>query len=86
VPEALKGVALGGLWLLDRGAWMPCAASAAWTWAMGPVTQGDLLDLRFATGHAETVVVVMALAAAAALSSARVLGISRKAPGGGEPR
>ncbi len=49
-PEALRGVALGALWVRDRGAWMACAANTAWTWAMGPLLGGGLVDLRFASG------------------------------------
>ncbi len=48
VPEALRGAALGALWVRDRGAWMACAANAAWTWTLGPVLGGNLLDVRFA--------------------------------------
>ena len=36
IPEALRGAALGALWVRDRGAWMACAANAAWTWTTGP--------------------------------------------------
>jgi hypothetical protein len=49
IPEALRGTALGALWVRDRGAWMACAANAAWTWTMGPVFGGNLLDVRFAS-------------------------------------
>jgi hypothetical protein len=49
VAEALRGIALGGLWVWDRGAWMAIAANVAWTWTTGPITHGGLFDLRFAT-------------------------------------
>ncbi len=49
IPEALRGTALGALWVRDRGAWMPCAANTAWTWMMGPVFGGNLIDVRFAS-------------------------------------
>ena len=75
LPEALKGAALGALWLLDRGAWMPCAANAAWTWSTGPAAQGDLLDVRFVQGHAEMVATSVVLVAAAAMAGARALGV-----------
>jgi hypothetical protein len=49
VAEALRGIALGVLWVWDRGAWIPVAANVAWTWTTGPITHGGLFDLRFAT-------------------------------------
>lgn len=76
LPEALKGAALGALWLRDRGAWMACAANAVWTWTLGPVVQGDLLDLRFGAGAGETAVTAVVLAVAAAVG-ARALAGSR---------
>jgi hypothetical protein len=45
--EALKGAALGAIWVKDRGAWMAVAANTAWTWTMGSVVGGGLLDVRF---------------------------------------
>jgi hypothetical protein len=45
--EALKGVVLGAVWVKDRGAWMAVAANTAWTWAIGSVVGGGLLDVRF---------------------------------------
>lgn len=45
--EAIKGAALGAVWVKDRGAWMAVAANTAWTWAIGPVVGGGLLDVRF---------------------------------------
>jgi hypothetical protein len=65
----LRGVALGCIWVKDRGAWMAVGASAAWGWALHSLTHGALLDVRFAT-EAETgvpAIVTMALAAAAGL-------------------
>ncbi|MGO9836062.1 MAG: type II CAAX prenyl endopeptidase Rce1 family protein [Polyangiaceae bacterium] len=47
VAEALRGIALGCLWVWDRGAWMAVAANVAWTWTTGPITHGGLFDLRF---------------------------------------
>jgi hypothetical protein len=68
IPEALRGTALGALWVRDRGAWMACAANAAWTWTMGPVLGGSLLDVRFASDRASNAssIVVLAIAAIAA--------------------
>jgi hypothetical protein len=80
VPEALKGAALGALWLRDRGAWMACAANAAWTWALGPVVQGDLIDLRSAPGFGETAVTTMVLVAAAVAAGLQVLRSPRVTP------
>lgn len=45
--EAVKGVALGAIWVKDRGAWMAVAANTAWTWTVGSVVGGGLLDVRF---------------------------------------
>jgi hypothetical protein len=45
--EAIKGVALGAIWVKDRGAWMAVAANTAWTWTIGSVVGGGLLDVRF---------------------------------------
>jgi hypothetical protein len=47
--EALRGIALGALWLHDRGAWMACAANASWMWTLGSMAHGGLVDLRFAS-------------------------------------
>jgi hypothetical protein len=70
VAEALRGVALAALWTRDRGAWMPIAANAAWTWVFGAVVRGGLVDVRAAsevdTGVAATIVLAIAAVAAAA--------------------
>ena len=68
-PEALRGVALGALWVRDRGAWMAWAANTAWTWTTGPVFGGGLLDVRFASRAGPeglSGLIILALAAAAA--------------------
>jgi hypothetical protein len=76
--EGLRGAVFGALWVRDRGAWMACAANAVWTWTMGPVTSGGLLDVRFAVargaGPASIAVVaaVAAVAAAVAIRGARL--------------
>jgi hypothetical protein len=72
VLEALRGVAFGALWIRDRGAWMACAANAVWTWTMGPVVGGGLLDVRFAAAQsagASSYVAYVVLAVAAAGAS-----------------
>jgi hypothetical protein len=67
IPEALRGAALGALWVRDRGAWMACGASAAWAWAMGPVLGGNLLDVRFEGDSSEvSSIAVLAVAGIAA--------------------
>jgi hypothetical protein len=68
IPEALRGTALGALWIRDRGAWMACAANAAWTWTLGPALGGNLLDVRFATegGSGRCAIAVLAIASVAA--------------------
>jgi len=64
--EALRGVALGGLWLADRGAWMAVGASAAWSWTLGALVRGGLVDVRFAVeGNASPATLIVATAAAA---------------------
>ena len=45
--EAMRAVALGALWLRDRGAWMAVAANAMWTWTLAA---GGVVDLRFLGG------------------------------------
>ena len=68
--EARRGVALGGLWLVDRGAWMAVGASAAWSWTLGALVRGGLVDVRFAApGDASPAALIVAAAAAAAFSS-----------------
>jgi hypothetical protein len=70
LAEGLRGVALGGLWLRDRGAWMAVAASAAWTWTLGSIVHGGLLDVRFAADPDASLpgLVVLGAAAAGALA------------------
>ena len=63
--EALRGVALGALWVKDRGAWMAVGANAAWTWGLGSVVRGGLLDVRFSTEADAGVPALVVLAAAA---------------------
>ena len=44
--EALRGAALGAVWMRDRGAWMAVGASTAWVWVLDAATGGALLDVR----------------------------------------
>ena len=66
--EGLRGIALGALWMKDRGAWMACAANGAWAFVLDAVVRGGLIDARFADSPTEGVpaLVVAALAAVAA--------------------
>jgi len=69
LAEALRGIALGALWVRDRGAWMAIAANTAWTWAAGPIVHGGLFDVRFTTelGAGAPAIGGLAITAAAAL-------------------
>jgi hypothetical protein len=79
VPEALRGVALGALWVRDRGAWMACAANAAWTWTAGSLLGGAWLDVRLAhDGARGGVVAVVIYGAAAGVASLWSLRPSRR--------
>jgi hypothetical protein len=68
--EALRGIALGALWLHDRGAWIACAANASWMWTLGSIAHGGLVDVRFASepdGGASALVVLAAVTLIAAV-------------------
>jgi hypothetical protein len=66
--EALRGVALGSLWIRDRGAWMAVGAGAAWTWTLQSVVGGGLLDVRFAAQSDAGPAALAAVAVAAVLA------------------
>jgi hypothetical protein len=66
--EALRGVALGGVWVRDRGAWMACGANAAWAVTLGPIVHGGLVDVRFAAPP-DAGLPALLIAAAAALAA-----------------
>jgi hypothetical protein len=68
--EGLRGVALGCVWIRDRGAWMAVGASTAWTWTLHSVVRGGLLDVRFATDSDAGVPALVTVALAAALALA----------------
>jgi hypothetical protein len=74
--EALRGVALAGVWVRDRGAWMAVAANTAWTWGLGGLVHGGLVDLRVA-GVAGADAGVPALAAAAVAAAAACVWAAR---------
>jgi hypothetical protein len=66
--EACRGVALAGLWVRDRGAWMACAANAAWALVLGPAVHGGLLDVRF-SAEADAGVHALVVAAVAGVAA-----------------
>jgi hypothetical protein len=69
--NAIKGAALGALWVRDRGAWMACAANASYSLILGPLAHGGVVDVRSAAEAADgpmamTVLAVIAVVALAA--------------------
>ncbi len=64
--EGARGVALGALWTRDRGAWMAVAANTAWTWCLGSLARGGVLDVRFAVPPEAGLPALAVLGAAAA--------------------
>lgn len=40
--EALRGLALGAIWMRDRGAWMAVGANTAWTFATSMLSGGGI--------------------------------------------
>ena len=80
--EALRGAALGGVWVRDRGAWMAVGANAAWSWSLQSVVHGGLLDVRFANeadGGIPGLAVVGAAAVAAVVIAVRSTGAASPA-------
>jgi hypothetical protein len=63
--EALRGVALGAVWVRDRGAWMAVGANAVWGWTLFSVLHGGLVDVRFATEADAGLPAILAAAVAA---------------------
>lgn len=70
--DGLRAIALGALWVRDRGAWMACAANAAWMWTLGAVVHGGLVDARFAADPDCTGSVAALLAALAVVALATI--------------
>lgn len=68
LAEGLRAVAFASLWTGDRGAWMAMGANTAWTWMLGSVTRGGIVDLRFSGAEPEggTPGLLVALVCAAA--------------------
>jgi hypothetical protein len=65
--EALRGAALGALWLRDRGAWMAWGANTAWTWTL--YSLGGVVDVRF-VGDPRAGVAAVAVLAVACVAAA----------------
>jgi hypothetical protein len=77
--ESLRGVALGALWVKDRGAWMAVAANATWKWGLGSVIGGGLVDIRFATSATAGMPALVAVAAGVAgVAAAAVWALPRR--------
>jgi hypothetical protein len=74
----LRGVALGCLWVRDRGAWMAVGASAAWAWSLQSIVHGGMFDLRFATEADAGVPAVVTMGVAAALGLIVATGIASR--------
>jgi hypothetical protein len=66
--EGLRGVALGALWVRDRGAWMAIAANTGWLWMVSSVAHGGLVDVRF-VGQSESSVPLALVATSAAIAA-----------------
>jgi hypothetical protein len=73
--DTVRGIALGALWVRDRGAWMASAANASWLWTLGPIAHGGLVDMRFATEPNDGRIALAVLAVCAL-----VAGLARRRP------
>jgi hypothetical protein len=67
---AASAVALGGLWLRDRGAWLAWSANMAFLFVTGPVARGGLVDLRTESGDLRTTLSALAVTSFFAIVSA----------------
>jgi hypothetical protein len=67
--EAFRGIALGAVWVRDRGAWTAVGANASWMWCLGSVVRGGLIDVRFATEAEAGTAALIVLAAGAVAAS-----------------
>ena len=74
----LRGVALGSIWVRDRGAWMAVGASAAWAWSLQSLVHGGLLDLRFVTEADAGVPAVVMMAVAAVVGLVVTTGVASR--------
>lgn len=63
------GVALGALWLRDRGAWAAWGANLAFTWFTGPLVRGGLVDIRSTGGASDITSAPAALALSCAFAA-----------------
>jgi hypothetical protein len=82
---ALGAIALGALWMHDRGAWMAWGAHTAWVWTLESVVRGGVLDVRFGAEPEASRPAVGVVAAAATIATVWVLrgGPSAASPRGG---
>lgn len=75
--SGVLGVALGALWLVDRGAWLAVGANTAYGFVLGPMSEGGVLDVR-ARGSAPLDASALALAVAAAAAVSGVVMVRRQ--------
>jgi len=76
----LRGVALGSVWVRDRGAWVAVGASAAWAWTLQSIVHGGLLDVRFGTEADAGVPSLVMMGVAAVVGVVVATGIARPRP------
>ena len=81
VFSGVSAVALGGLWLRDRGAWLAWSANMAFTFVTGPLVRGGVTDLRTQDGDLRSTVSALAVTSCFALLSAWPLLRPRKKKG-----
>lgn len=65
---SFAGVALGALWLHDRGAWLAWGANFAFTWFTGPLVRGGLVDIRSTGATADVTSTLAALGVSSAFA------------------
>ncbi len=66
VFAGLAGTALGALWIVDRGLWLPWGANATFVFVTGTLAQGTVLDVSTPKGlDASAVAIVCGLCVAA---------------------
>jgi MYXO-CTERM domain-containing protein len=75
VGAALRGIALAGIWVRDRGVWAAWAANTAWMWTFDSLAHGGLVDVTFSTppDGAPSSIAVLAVAALVAFAPRRRL-------------
>jgi hypothetical protein len=75
VGVALRGIALAGIWVRDRGVWAAWAANTAWIWTFDSLAHGGLVDVTLGAppDGAPTSIAVLTIAAVVAFASRRRL-------------